>query len=295
MISIVALWILAVLSLASVGSAHRVSLELKVAQYELDRLRAAEAAEAGVRRAASEIQACLAGTGCDGKGWMDNPEAFEDVELDGSSFSVRYIRRSPDGAEATVYGIRDEECRINVNRASQQILERIPGMSGEVVLRIIESRKGGVRPGFDQEVFGYATLDEMRKRAGLPDDVFEMIEPYLTAYGSGRVNVNTAAPEVLLALGIPPAVVGRIEILRSAGNPFTSSELIMDDLETMGPLISEEIRALQFLTARGILSTISTAFRVESEGRSGRAKVTIEAVLERRDRGGLVATYWRRT
>jgi hypothetical protein len=292
--SIVALWILAVLSVASVGSAHRVSLELKVAQYGLDRLRAAEAAEAGVRRAAAEIQGCISGIGCEGGGWMENSQAFEDVELDGASFSVRHIRRSAYGGETVVYGVEDEERRININTASLQILERIQGMPPEAAQRIVEFRSRNRAAGSDREVFGYRTLEEFKENTGVPEDLFEMMEPHITVFGSGWVNVNTAAPDVLLALGIPPAIVGRIEILRQTGRPFTSRELIMDELETMGPLTAQEIRVLQFLMRRGTVSTTSTAFRIKSEGRSGRARVTLEVVLERGDRGGLVATYWKR-
>jgi type II secretory pathway component PulK len=294
-ISIVALWILAVLSLASVGSAHRVSLEIKVAQYQLDRLRAAEAAEAGLRRAASEIQSCVSGIDCDGRGWMDNSEAFQDVALDGASFSVGYLRKQLDGEGTIVYGVQDEESRINVNTASQQILERIPGITPEVAQRIVEFRGRERTVGSEREVLGYRTLEELRDQAGIPDDLFDRVGQYLTVFGSGKVNVNTATPDVLLALGIPLAIVGRTEILRGSGKPFTSRELILDELETLGPLTAQEIRTLQFLIRRGTIATTSTAFRIQSEGRSGRARITLEVVLERGNRGHMVATYWKRT
>jgi type II secretory pathway component PulK len=293
-ISVVALWILAVLSLASVGSAHRVSLEIKVAQYQLDRLRAAEAAEAGLRRAAAEIQGCISGTDCEGRGWMDNSEAFQNVALDGASFSVRYFRKSLNGEGIAVYGVEDEDRRINVNNASRQILERIPGIDAEVAGRIAEFRGKERTVGSERGIVGYRTLEELRDHTGIPDDVFERIAEYLTVFGSGKVNVNTATPDVLLAIGIPKAIVGRIEILRGMGKSFTNPELMMDDLETLGPLNSQEIRALGSLIRRGTITTTSTAFRVHSEGRSGRAKVTLEVVLERGNRGVMVPTYWKR-
>jgi DNA uptake protein ComE-like DNA-binding protein len=294
-ISIVALWILAVLSLASVGSAHRVSLELKVAQYQLDRLRAAEAAEAGLRRAASEILSCVSGFDCEGKGWMDNPEAFQDVALDGASFSVWHSSKTLNGELTIAYGVEDEERRINVNTASRQVLERIPGITSDVAERIVEFRGRERIVGNEREALGYRTMEEFRDQAGIPDDLFEGVGEFLTVFGSGKVNVNTATPDVLVALGVLPAIVGRIEILRATGKPFTNRELILDELETLGPLTGEEIRTLQFLIRRGTISTTSTAFRINSEGRSGRAKVALEVVLERGKRGAMVATYWKRT
>jgi hypothetical protein len=276
MISIVALWILAVLSLTSVGSAHRVSLELKVTQYELDRLRAGEAAEAGLRRAAFEIQSCWAGLGCEGQGWQDNPEAFREIALDGATFSVRYRRAGTDAGGGFVFGVRDEERDINVNTASAQVLEMVPGMKRDVVE-------------------GFVSLEEIKEVPGVTEDIYRAVQPYLTVYGSGKVNVNTASPEVLTALGMPPAIVGRIEILRGTEGPFGSIDALMDDLEKLGPLTSYEIRALQFIIDRRMLTTTSTAFHVISEGRSGRASATVDVVLERTEHGDMVATYWKRT
>jgi DNA uptake protein ComE-like DNA-binding protein len=295
MISIVALWILAVLSLTSVGSAHRVSLELKVTQYELDRLRAGEAAEAGLRRAAFEIQSCWAGLGCEGQGWQDNPEAFREIALDGATFSVRYRRAGTDAGGGFVFGVRDEERDINVNTASAQVLEMVPGMKRDVVEGILDWRSKSRSLGLDEAFQGFVSLEEIKEVPGVTEDIYRAVQPYLTVYGSGKVNVNTASPEVLTALGMPPAIVGRIEILRGTEGPFGSIDALMDDLEKLGPLTSYEIRALQFIIDRRMLTTTSTAFHVISEGRSGRASATVDVVLERTEHGDMVATYWKRT
>jgi type II secretory pathway component PulK len=294
MISIVALWILAVLSLVSVGAARDVSLEIKLAQYEVDRLRAAEAAEAGVRRAAAEVQECLAGVGCKGAGWMSNDEAFRDVELDGASFSISYERGPLDEGPPTVYGVLDEERKINVNTASARALARLPGMTRELVDRVVERRELLSRSGEGRTGAPFRALDDLRSLPGMTAATYERIASCLTVYGSGRVNINTAPHYVLQALGLPPAVIGRMEAIRAEGRALGSPERLLDDLEQFGPLTSQEITAVQFLLTSKALTATSTAFRVRSKGASGAASVTIEAVLERGNDGGLAPVYWRR-
>jgi type II secretory pathway component PulK len=294
LISIVALWILAVLSLVSVGAARDVSLEIKLAQYQVDRLRAGEAAEAGIRRAAAEVQACLVGIGCDGAGWMANDEAFRDVKLDGASFSISYERGPLEEGPATIYGVLDEERKINVNTASARVLARLPGMTHELLDRILDRRDLLTRSGDGATRAPFRTPEDLRDIPGMTAEAYERLYSCLTVYGSGRVNMNTAPYYVLQALGLPPSVIGRMEAIRGEGHALGAPERLLDDLERFGPLTSQEITAVQFLLTTKALTATSTAFRVRSQGTSGAAKVTVEAVLERGEHGGLEPTYWRR-
>jgi len=129
--------------------------------------------------------------------------------------------------------IIDEGALINLNIASVDLLKRLPGLDEDLADKIISS---GLRP--------FSSINEVLQVEGLTKDKFLLFRNYVTVLGKGKININTAAKEVLLALGMDEELVDiiircrkehKIEDpkLKDELDPdcgFSSTERILDDL-----------------------------------------------------------------
>lgn len=115
-------------------------------------------------------------------------------------------------------GLIDEERKLNVNTASADQLSRLIALASpdtpnrdQLAAAIIDWRDPGANtPACDEAQLGYAchngpfeSVDELRLVSGFTPELFAALEPYVTVYGSGFVNINTAPTLVLNALGYP--------------------------------------------------------------------------------------------
>lgn len=132
-ILIVALWMLAILTVFAVGLGHRMSMEIKIVGFYLDRLKAESLAKAGLRRAIEEKAGELRqGMSTDidalSESWANNPELFKKISLGDGTYTVSYefMEEETEKKEAmTLYGMMDEESRININTAPFEVLTNL--------------------------------------------------------------------------------------------------------------------------------------------------------------------------
>ncbi len=231
-ILIVSLWILAILTVLSVGLGHRMGLELKVTGYQRDRLRALHFAKAGIRRAILELErdmTSLRTSKCDtlyecGVKELESSDDLEKIfkgKLGEGEFVVGYVGSSG----RPVLGMMDEERRININKASQELLEALLEVSGiieekEALARSIRTWRGDTE-GIDQaslidEDRYYEELEPSYPRKGTPFEAIEelllvrgmdeaklsKIRAAITIFGDGKLNINTSDEKVLMALAL---------------------------------------------------------------------------------------------
>ncbi|MCX5712172.1 MAG: hypothetical protein NTY47_03740, partial [Candidatus Omnitrophica bacterium] len=95
---IITLWIMIILSLLAISVANRVSLGLRLSKYARDAVKADALAIAGLNRAAKEISG------------------------ETNQFSVVYYQADPNGKLSPVYGVCDEDRKININAADEGLL-----------------------------------------------------------------------------------------------------------------------------------------------------------------------------
>lgn len=93
----------------------------------------------------------------------------------------------------------DESALVNINFASSEVLSRLPGLDEESAKKIVES---GRRP--------FRLKEELLLVEGIDKGKFNSFKDFITVYGQGKVNVNTASEEVLLALGLDEELAGKI-------------------------------------------------------------------------------------
>lgn len=140
----------------------------------------------------------------------------------------------------------------------------------------------------------FDTLDELRLVRGMTPERFEKIRPFATIYSSGKVNINTAPKEVLMALSAGQDAADAGEIGASAadqiieyrkGNPFRNAR----DIGNVSPALKDLYSRTRF---PDLIDVKGTAFRVRSTGNVSGTYRTIDAV-GLRSGNDIQWRYWR--
>lgn len=140
--------------------------------------------------------------------------------------------------------IIDESALINLNTVSIDVLKKLPGLDEELAEKIVNS---GLRP--------FNSINEVLLVEDMSKDNFLLFKDMVTVYGQGKININTANKNVLLALLPDEELVEailrfrqehKIEIVEpvptqsvSAIDPdygFTATDKILDDLRSFASL-----------------------------------------------------------
>jgi len=127
-ILMISLWILAILAVFAIGLGHRASINLRLARYQRDRLKAYCLAEAAIYRAIVELEKDKNASGYDSlnETWSSGVDPvtkeplFKNIEIDKGSdetFTVRYLYDRDN-----YLCMADEERKININTASAGLL-----------------------------------------------------------------------------------------------------------------------------------------------------------------------------
>lgn len=141
------LWCLALLSVVVIGVLHAGRMDLMVAKNYGDRLQAHYLAVAGIERAKAMLYQDAANrrrSKVNHNGQLfDSPRDFRDVPLGRGHFRVFRQGRRDEAGGGVVYGVGDEESRLNLNTASAEELAKLPGMSQEIAAAIVSWRSSG--------------------------------------------------------------------------------------------------------------------------------------------------------
>lgn len=137
------LWCLALLAVLVIGMLHSTRLQLLVAKNHGDQIQAHYLALAGIEKtkallfyeAKERRSAAKNHTGT----LFDSPDNFRDVPLGRGQFRV-FHQGPPDQGGEVVFGVSDEESRLNLNYATKAELEKIHDMSPDVVASIMDWR-----------------------------------------------------------------------------------------------------------------------------------------------------------
>ena len=240
-ILIVSFWVLLILSMLVIGLGHKLSLEIRLTHNHLDSLKAVYIAKAGIQRALAErLKALRSQSGIDAdafnKSWFNNKEIFKNVKLGEGAYTVENFQMPG------LYGMCDEQCKININTASDDVLRALIGpvslkQGGADAKRITASIRawrgdsdGGTlsilrtedeayyqaqNPPYRCKGSEFAAIEEILLIRGITPELFygkdgdgdSIIGPeeegfgkYITIYGNGAVNINTAPRPVLEAV-----------------------------------------------------------------------------------------------
>ena len=212
-----------------------------------------------------------------------------------------------------VVSLRDVGARLNVNRATEEELRRFFralrvdfGRADRLAQAIMDWRDADdahrARGAEREDYLGAATpvlprngpfqdLGELRYVRGMDDELFDRTHPYLTLLGTGRINLNTAEPEVLQAIeGITRQAVAVIMRFRRRGELISSLNQLARELPS--PARSAWQTNMTRLMSRATFDTREV--EVVSQGwiDGGLSRSQVQALFVRG--GATVFMVWRR-
>lgn len=137
------LWCLALLSLVVIGVLHTARMDLLVVKNYGDRIQAHYLAVAGIEKGKALLyqdarQRSRSARNHSGE-LFDSPDQFRDVRFGRGQFRVIH-RGRPDEGGGILFGVSDEESRLNVNNASADELSKLYEMTPDVVAAIMDWR-----------------------------------------------------------------------------------------------------------------------------------------------------------
>jgi general secretion pathway protein K len=173
------------------------------------------------------------------------------------------------GTASSRFVIIDEERKINIDTAELPVLKRLfqdilncdVMQAQEMAASIIDWRDsddmlslplGSAESSYYQDLrYSYAAknadyevLNELLLVKGVTPEVFAKVKDYITIYGDGKVNINTAPRQVLLALGIHDIVADMILIFRQGADRKvgTADDNYFDNISTVSAKLLEMFR-----------------------------------------------------
>lgn len=308
-ILILALWSLCLLTVFAVMMGYGVRQKLTFVDRVEYRDKARMIAEAGLYKAASElinepekVYYWL------GDRLNNDPAAFKGIDLGGGTLDICYNYIDERTKENTInYGIIDEERKININKADREVIERlfriVLGNDGaeaqELAASIVDWRDtdndlsiplGSAESSYyrnlhypyDVKNGDFEVLDELLLVKGMTADILEKMRSYITIYGNGRVNANTASRQVLISLGLSEKIADGMMAFRagrdetkavSEDNFFGMTFDIVPKISQFINLNPGEIAQLTAISER-YLAVNSYNFMVQSVVRSKNKKIS---------------------
>ena len=255
-----ALWALGFLTVVAYMLAAAVRQRLLFVQRLNERASARLIAEAGARQAIFQF---LRNSPKDYSAlkdkWSNEPSLFKDITLGEGKFTVWSEYFSLGGARKRLFGLVDEERKVNLNTASMVILERLfqavlgcddlkaRELAASVVdwrdkdsqlsypLSAEDSYYSFLKAPYRAKNSDFEVLEELLLVKGFDGVTFNKIRDYVTIYSNGKININTAPWPVLVAAGLSPDLATKLIQFRQGedGEEATSDDRVITSLDAL--------------------------------------------------------------
>jgi general secretion pathway protein K len=303
MVLVFALWALAILTILAVSVAAGIRQKIFLVARLDERSRMNYLLEAAVKKTAGYIHQQMETSSFEftpavKMSLLNNAGELSSIMLGHDQAGVGYI--AVDGDDTSLrWGVVDEESKLNLNKTdlptltnllmnvlslkdedadklAQAILDWRQYGEGEVTGFFSEDYYSNLRYPYPKKSADYETLDELLLVNGINKQMYDKLINFVTIYGDGLININTAPKEVLEALGLQGALVDKILTVRRGkdgidGTPddhvFLKTYEIAVDVNTVIALTLDEAHAIDALNARGLLTANSFYFTIEATGR----------------------------
>lgn len=313
-ILILALWVIFMLAMLAVAVGAHIEGHLALARRIEQRTIGYYAARVGVERGIARLLQDTNGWNGLGAPWSDNPAEFSNVVSGAGAFSVFHVEPRSDGTSNIVYGLWDEQGKIDINRGRVELivalLEVAGGLSHDEAVRVGDAINaartlpadkflpiGGKRGWVDtsMESGPFRSIYELRWINGLSPEVFDKIREHVTVCGGNRVNLNTAGLVELQSLGwrggggkAAQSLARKILQFRERGGIFKSylGAGLAEALGEKAGLTDDERRLLYGMAP--YVTVVSDHFRGHSEGWMAEGPINqrrrVDFVWERKER-----------
>ncbi len=234
--------------------------------------------------------------------WANQSANFREIAIgDRGAFSISHKGRELGGDRwVDVYGLTDEERKIPLNFTDPQtmaaLLENTVEMghseAEELAYAIIDwqdkdfghqhpqygaedSEYGDLDLPYEAKDAPYECLEELYLVKGINAEIFDKIKDFVTPFGEGAVNINTAPKEVLWALSRDQYLADKIIKYRAGPDQDegTSDDRFFGDVNTIflelnGVILLnlQEQAEIEKMVTENKLTTISKYFSVRCRG-----------------------------
>jgi len=329
-ILILALWTLTLLTVFSVHIGLTVRQRATLLSRVENRTQARWLAEAGVKKAIAalrhDIQRNKGVYTPYGKLYRHNNRAmFADIDMGVGKSAVMYIFHDGLKPDPEIrYGFVDEESKININTVQQDVLVRLMQIvvtsdeekAKTLAEAIIDWREIGesqltgfysddfyinLQDSYESKDAHFEILDELLLVRGFNQDILDQLKPFITVFGDGLININTANRHVLQALGISDVLVEKILLTRrgvdveeSTADDFIYQRAydLASDILRFSDLDKNEIQQIDALNALGLIKTNSVYYSISGKAQLNNSQDALEVVCVYNAQESWVE-YWR--
>jgi len=228
----------------------------------------------------------------------NNKDEFKDVRVGRGRFSIAYrVYDNPQDLNTVRYGISDEQGRININTADRKVLSRlIEAVLGKdsiaadkIATGIVDWRQLGeseIVGFFSDEYYSqldqpykptksrFQMLEEIKQVKFISEADYFKLKDFITVYGDGRVNANTASRVALIAIGLTSELADKVIYVRKGpdGLEATNDDIIFNAPGSVGGQVAEitgltedEGKLFAELASQGLLGAHTGIYRVDCE------------------------------
>ena len=272
----ISLWIVAMLTVFAVGLGHRASIGLKVARYQRDRLQANFLANAGIKKVIIDLL-------------READISYDKVVLEENKNEF-----------ATIAGISDEESKININTADQKLIKQVLISAGldadaqELSVIIHEWISKPAAPAEEKKFFKNGLL-KAKEELLLPLEFFypdkeRTLEAYakikdlVTVYGDGKVNINTASREALMALASSVAEESQKNSVKDVVEAIIEQRASKGALKDKEDLKLSDDNQINLFTNKILPKVVfkSDYFKIQSKASVGNTTKNISCIYDRK-------------
>jgi len=224
---------------------------------------------------------------------------FLNVAVGEASYTISYpYRDTENGEPKTHYGVEDEEGKININVLDSKVLSPFfqkvggiePELAEEIAYSVVDWRDTDNSPShpeyggeddyyedleipYESKDSKFESIEELLLVRGMTPEIFEKVEPFVTVYGVGVVNINTAPREVLVGLGMDELLADKIMLFRTGTDQEqgTSDDNVFNQVGDWGAELGKrvkmtpnEVNFLNQAMVTGLFGVNSRNFRIRS-------------------------------
>ncbi len=321
MVLVFALWVLGLLTILAVSVAAGIRQKIFMVARLDERSRMNYLLESAIKKTAGYIHgqmeiSSFEFTPAVKVNLLNNSGELSSIKLGHDQAGVGYV--AVDGDDTALrWGVVDEESKINLNKTNLVVLtnllmnvlslkEEDADKLAQALLDWRQYGEGEVTGFYSDEYYtnlqypypkksaDYETLDEMLLVQGMTKQIYDKLINFVTIYGDGTVNINTASKEVLAAIGLPDELAEKILTVRRGRDNidgtaddyvFLRTYEIAANVNSVIQLTLDDARAIDALNARGFLTTNSFYFTIEATGSlaSRSTPKSVRAVYSSRD------------
>jgi type II secretory pathway component PulK len=264
---IIVMWWLFLLAALGVALFGYVSSRIDVAREIRDRTIGRYAAAAGVYYAMAVLaEDETSGYDALSESWGTSPSFQDHAVGENATFNIRYEtgELDEDGEPVYHYGMIDEERKININKASDEVLTNLMQVIGgtdkasaeALAASIVDWRDTdddtnsfGAESSYYQRLMPpypcangpFRSLNELMLVKGMSQALFDRLKSHITIYGSGAVNINTTDANALECLGINATAARDIIRFRNGhdGKPGSGDDIVFETTGGISELLDE--------------------------------------------------------